>query len=217
MILSPEVIFMLICLAASLVLVFQRSAEFYLKLFPIYLSITMAVGIISANLASKGKPNIVLYNLFSIFEFVFYFFILKSIIKNKKAKKTVNVIIIAYPMLAALNLIFLQRGVAFHSMSYTLGCLLVIALCILYFIDVFQNPETTSLLKLPAFWICTAITFSYCCTFPFFAMINFFKQLPPIVGRNLHTIMALINIFSSILLTVAFICRIRIPRSTSSS
>lgn len=214
---SPEVIFMLICLAASLVVVFQRSAEFYLKLFPIYLSITMAVEIISANLASRGKSNIALYNLFSIFEFLFYFFILKSIIKNRKIKKVVDIIMIMYPVLAALNLIFLQRGNVFHSMTYTLGCILVIALCILYFIDVFQNPETTSLLKLPDFWICTAITFSYCCTFPFFAMINFFKRLPPIVGRNFNTIMALINILSFILLTVAFICRIRIPRSTSSS
>jgi hypothetical protein len=215
MTITPEAIFMLICLATSIVAFFQPATELYLKLFPAYLLITIAVEMITVHLSYKGQNTLVIYNLFSAFEFMFNFFILRYIITRKQIKQTINVIMIIYPVLALLNFAFVQGKASFHSMSYTLGCILVIALCIIYFIDVFQKPQEASLLKLPAFWVCTAIMFSYCCTFPFFAMLNFFQTVPPIIFNNIRRILSLINILSYSLLTIAFLCRIRIRRSIS--
>lgn len=205
---------MLICLLASIIAFFQPSTEFYLKIFPIYLIVTMLVELFTYYLGTHGKRTIIIYNLFSVFEFMFYFFVLMRIITNKKVKRVIKFIIIFYPILALLNYFFLQKSTSFHTMSYTLGCLLIIGLCIIYFVDIFQNPQATSLLKLPAFWVCTAIMFSYCCTFPFFGLLNFFDTVPKIIFNNLRRILSLINILSYTLFTIAFLCRIRIRRST---
>jgi hypothetical protein len=215
MILTPEVIFMLICLLASIIAFFQPNTELFLKVFPIYLFITMMVEMITFRLSAQGRRTIIIYNLFSVFEFMFYFFVLRCIITNKKIKKAINFIMLFYPLLAALNFFFLQKNSSFHSMSYTLGCILIIALCIVYFIDIFQNPQSVSLLKIPAFWVCTAIMFSYCCTFPFFSLLNYFESVPKIIYRNIRWILAVINILSYTLFTIAFLCRIRIRRSIS--
>ena len=215
MILTPEVIFMLICLLASIIAFFQPNTELFLKVFPIYLFITMMVEMITFRLSAQGRRTIIIYNLFSVFEFMFYFFVLRCIITNKKIKKAINFIMLFYPLLAALNFLFLQKNSSFHSMSYTLGCILIIALCIVYFIDIFQHPQAISLLKIPAFWVCTAIMFSYCCTFPFFSLLNYFESVPKIIYRNIRWILAVINILSYTLFTIAFLCRIRIRRSIS--
>jgi hypothetical protein len=215
MILTPEVIFMLICLLASIIAFFQPNTELFLKVFPIYLFITMMVEMITFRLSAQGRRTIIIYNLFSVFEFMFYFFVLRCIITNKKIKRAINFIMLFYPLLAALNFFFLQKNSSFHSMSYTLGCILIIALCIVYFIDIFQNPQSVSLLKIPAFWVCTAIMFSYCCTFPFFSLLNYFESVPKIIYRNIRWILAVINILSYTLFTIAFLCRIRIRRSIS--
>ena len=175
----------------------------------------MMVEMITFRLSAQGRRTIIIYNLFSVFEFMFYFFVLRCIITNKKIKKAINFIMLFYPLLAALNFFFLQKNSSFHSMSYTLGCILIIALCIVYFIDIFQNPQSVSLLKIPAFWVCTAIMFSYCCTFPFFSLLNYFESVPKIIYRNIRWILAVINILSYTLFTIAFLCRIRIRRSIS--
>jgi hypothetical protein len=213
--LTPEIIFMIICLLTSIIAFFRPSTEIYLRVFPIYLIVTMLVELITYRLGAQGKRTIIIYNLFSVFEFMFYFFVLMNIITNKKVRKGIKFIMFFYPILAILNFIFLQKANSFHTMSYTLGCILVIALCIIYFIEIFQNPQATSILKLPAFWVCTAIMFSYCCTFPFFSMLNFFETVPKIIFNNLRRIFSIVNILSYTLFTIAFLCRIRIRRSIS--
>src|SRR5580765_3971582 len=147
----------IICFLASVTVYFQHESELYLKLFPVFLLITNMVQNIGSFLSMHNETNVYLYNIYSMIEFIFYFFILSQIIKNKKMKKIIFYILWIYPLVSILNVFFVQASSSFHSIAYALGSLMVVGLCVFYFYELFQFPNSNSLLREPAFWICTAI------------------------------------------------------------
>ncbi len=212
-----QIIFGIVCLLASIVAYFRPDSELYLKLFFVYLVITNIVQGIGTFLGTHSENNALLYSLFSIAEFVFYFFVLREIIKNKKMKTVILYTLWIYLFTALFALYFSGKTQSFQSISYATGCLLIVVFCVFYFYELFQLPHSNSLLREPAFWICTAILFSYCCTFPLFAFANAIHNPTPIIIKNILIIHDIINLFSYLLFTIAFLCRIRIKKSMSSS
>jgi hypothetical protein len=209
-----ELVFLVICLLASLTSYLQRPSPLYLRVFPFYFIITILVQYVGAYMSRHSIHNIYLYNTYSIFEFAFYFFILREIALSRIIKRITLIILIAYPILAFANIYFFQKNGTFHSVSFAIGCSIIVILCIIYFVELFQLPKTTDLKSDPAFWVCTAILFSYVCTFPFWGLLNFVKSGTQFNLTNLMRIQMIINILSYSLFTIAFLCRIRIRKST---
>jgi hypothetical protein len=209
-----DLIFLTVCLLASFSAFSQKPSPFYLKIFPFYFIITVLVQQIGTYLSQHTIPNAVLYNSFSIFDFAFNFFVLRLIIQNKRVKIIIFFILILYPVVSCLNLFYFKQGGTFRTVNYAIGCSLIVVFCIIYFVELFQLPKAVNLKREPAFWICTAILFSYVCTFPFWGLVGFLNTAPPFILRNLTTILMIINILSYSLFTIAFLCRIRIRKST---
>jgi hypothetical protein len=122
--------------------------------------------------------------------------------------------LIVYPLIALFNIFYSRVGGAFHSETYVVGCILIVILCIIYFVELFQLPKAANLKYEPAFWICTAILFSYVVTFPYWGLLNFMNTAPKFILENLLNILMIINILSYSLFTIAFLCRIKIRKST---
>ena len=211
---SIEFLFLLICLIVSITSYFQRPSPLYLRLFPFYFFITILVQQVGTYLSRHSIHNAILYNTFSVFEFIFYFFVLREIVHNARIKAIILVVLIIYPMIAFFNIFYFRMDSSFHSMTYAIGCAFIVVLCIIYFVELFQLPNATNLKNEPSFWICTAILFSYACTFPYWGLVNFVSTAPSIVINNLMTILMIINILSYSLFIIAFLCRIRIRKST---
>jgi len=205
----------LIGFLASLSLYFQRKGDAYLKLFPPFLLITLLVECASMFGMVKGKAIFAMYNFFSILEFSFYFFLLREIIKSVLIKRIVRFIIWLYALLALGNLIFIQKIYGFPSLTYAFGCLLIVAICIYYFFELFQLSHSVTLVRQPAFWICSGLLFFYCCSFPIFAPMNLTKALPPFIFRNFGAIINLLNVLLYSSFTIAFLCRLRTRNSMS--
>jgi hypothetical protein len=206
---SPQEVIILVTFIISLAVFFQKPAPLYLKLFAPYFAIMLASEIRGEYLSHHGKYNADLYNISVIIEFWFYYFVLREIIRNVKMKRIILYALFIYPLLSSANLFFLQKEVGFNSINFMVGCLLTVVFCIYYFFELFQETETRSLAKLPAFWIVTAIFFNNVCLFPMFALISYLKSVPNIILNNLTTILAIISILTSILYTIGFLCRIR--------
>ena len=211
---SVSLFFLVACFVASLASFFQKHSPLYLRLCPFYLLVTFLVQQIGNYMSRHGIHNALLYNYYSIFEFIFYFFILRQIIQNKRIKAVIFFILIIYPLTALFNIFYSRTGSAFNSETYAVGCILIVILCIIYFVGLFQLPKAANLKNEPAFWICTAILFSYVVTFPYWGLVNFTNAAPKIILKNLMSILAIINILSYSLFTIAFLCRIRIRKST---
>jgi len=200
-----------ICFLASLALFFQASVPRYLKTFPFFLLLTIIIEIAGILLTKKKVDSIPMYNVFTTFEFIFYLYILRSIIYNIKVKKIILWLMAMYPVLVLINMIFFQKN-TFHTNTYSLGCLLIVGACIYYFYEIFQTTHSVNLVKEPAFWICSGLLFFYTCSFPLLGLWNHLHGLPRIILRNLAAVMQILNVLLYSLFSIAFLCRIRIQK-----
>jgi|SRR5579862_1567816 len=201
-----------IALLASFTVYFRPQAHSYLRIFPIFLSIIAILGGIIGYLSVYGINNIILFNVFSIFAFCFYFFVLSQIIVNTKIKKLIFFIMFLYPVLAFVNTIIIQKITVFHTRSYSIGCLLIVAFCIYYFYELFHLPRAINLLKETSFWICSGLLFYYACSFPLFGFINSLKNPSNMIKIHLGIIFNLLDVFLYSSFTIAFLCRIKIRK-----
>ena len=209
--------FVVISFLASLSVYFtSKNDYFYLKLFPPFLLATIIVESLSTYLASIGKSNLFIYNFFTVFEFCFYLWVISLIISNKQVKKITKGTALLYMLIAVINIIFIQKMKAFHSVTYAFGCLLIVAFCIYYFFELFKLSKSVKLKNNPAFWICSGLLFFYCCGFPLYGMINFLSGISKLIIRNFLSIIIILNIFLYSLFTIAFLCRIKTRKYTLS-
>ncbi|MDF2193608.1 hypothetical protein [Paraflavitalea sp. CAU 1676] len=197
-----------ISLLASLHLLFRKNTPFYLKLFSPYLLLTLIVEITSWQMINNQVNSSDLIFPFSAFEFEFYLFILYHIIQTPGIKKAVLYALVIYPLLAVFNIYYLQAGV-FPSFTYSLGCLLIVTICIYYFYELFHLPSSVNLLREPAFWICTGLLFFYICSLPLFGMYSLIYRATTIIMENISVILTVMNVLLYTLFTVAFLCVVR--------
>ena len=216
--LSLYIYFIAVSFLVSLSVYFTSKTSFnYLKLFPPYLLATMIAESLGSYLGYIGKNNLALYNFFSTFEFCFYLWVINLIIINRKMKKVIRATMVFYAFAAIINILFIQKMKMFHTVTYSLGCLLIVSFCIYYFLELFRLPKSVELKNNPAFWICSGLLFYYCCGFPLFGLINFVNALPKLIIKNFQTIVTIMNIFLYSLFTIAFLCRIKTRKYTLSS
>lgn len=202
-------------LASLSVFISSTNASFYLKLFPPFLLATLIVESLGSYLSSTGNPNVWLYNFFTVVEFCFYLWIVSLIVNNSRMKKIIRVILIFFALASVGNIIFIQKMKAFHTVTYAIGCLLIVAVCIYYFFELFKYPKSVKLKNTPAFWICSGLLFFYCCGFPLFGMFNFLSGISKLIIKNFYTIIVILNIFLYSLFTIAFLCRLKTRKYTS--
>lgn len=208
------VYFVMISFLASL-LVYKDKEHSYLKYFPPFLFATIAAEITGYVMSLNAHNNILMYNFFTTAEFCFYLFFVSVLIKNITVKKIIRIACCLYPIPALINIFYFQGPKVFHTVTYSVGCLLVIISCFYYFLELFRLPKSVKLSRNPAFWICSGLLFFYCCGFPLYAFVNFWLSYKWMLN-SFQSIISILNIFLYSLFTIAFLCN-RIPKYTSSS
>lgn len=198
---------------ASFVVYFQKDSRRYLRLFPLFLMLTIAVEMGAAWLFAHKRSTAILYNIFASIEFLFYMYVVREIIKSLRVKKIIFYTACLYLSLGVTNVLFIQKMTSFNSITYAIGCLIISIICFYYFFELFQLPYSVILARQPAFWICAGLLFFYTCSFPIYGLVNF---LPPdFVTKNIQVFIVLLNVFLYSSFTIAFLCRIRVKNSTS--
>lgn len=179
-----------------------------LVLFPFLLLATLGMEYYGTQSSGKNENNILIYNLFTLFEFIFYLVFFWYIFKSMAVKKVLFIVITVYLACALLNIFFFQGVKGFHSYTYILGCMLIVIFSITYFYLLFRLPESISLLRNPNFWIVTALMFYYTCSFSLYGLTNFFIQKIGSYGKLLIFIGDLLNDLLYGLFIIGFLCRI---------
>lgn len=206
--------FIVIALFASFFSFEAKNKEFYLKLFPPFFLVTLVIEIYSLYLRNIGEVNYQVYNFFTTFEFCFYQFILSYIVYSIRIKKVIKYSLVIYLIITVVNIFYIQKG-KFHSITYCIGCLLIVIFCIYYFFELFRLSTSVKLKSEPSFWICSGLLFYYCCSLPLLGLVNFLYQIPELLLENIENILNVINVLLYTLFTIAFLCRLRIPKYTS--
>jgi hypothetical protein len=205
----------LIALLTSLTLYRQGPSDLYLRLFPIYLAIIAILVGLSDWFAFWGIHNLYLLNPLTIFQNCFYFFVLYRIIRQPVVKNIAFHLIWIYPVVAATNILFIQKKIdTFHTITYSLGGLLVVGLSVFYFFELFQRPQSVNLARNPDFWVCSGLLFYFACSFPIIGMTNNLNSMPRFILNNLYTILNVLDFLLYISFSIAFLCRLRIRKSS---
>jgi hypothetical protein len=208
-----EILLIVINLAVALFIYIQNGLPNYLKAFSIFILLELLVELSGWYLGEKKVITTMMYNIYTSFEFIFYFWLLGQVIRNRFAKKIIFYCILLYPILVFTEVKMKTGG--FHSTTYALGCLLVVAICIFYFYELFRLSHYINLIHEPSFWICSGLLFYYTCSFPIICLVNYMAQLPKIILNNIQTILVLINSLLYISFTIAFLCRFKTRKSIS--
>jgi len=202
-----------IALLTSLALYRQGPSDLYLRVFPAFLAIVTVVVGISSYLASRFINNMTLFNPLTVLQYCFYFFVLYRIIRNNTVRRIAWHLIWIYPLVAGTNILFIQKINTFHTITYSLGGLLIVALCIWYFFELFQRPNSVNLTGNPDFWICSGLLFYFSCSFPIIGMLNNLKTVPAFIIMNLNSILNVLDILLYTSFSIAFLCRLKIRKS----
>jgi len=213
----PIVVFilMLVCFAVSLVNYLSKNGPLYLKIFPVFLLLELVFEYEAFQMAHRHQNNLFLYNIIMIIEFSFYFFFFYSVYRLSAAKKTVLFLMAGYLAGALINIFFIQGMKVFHTYSFMIGCLLVIAGSIYYFLQMFRYPRTGSIMRDPAFWIASALLFYYACVLPVYGVLNYISSMSRYFNHTMKFIINFMNILLYSLFTLAFLCKLSIRKSMS--
>lgn len=203
-----SIIIILISLIAGITVYFTSRTPFYLKTFPVFLLGCLFTDIYGRYLHSTGQQNVYLYNLFSVYSFTYYLYVLQRIVQNRKVKRILLGIAVLFPILSIL-IISTQSTDTFSSTVYTIGSLAIIIIGIYYFFELFQLKHAINLAREPAFWICCGLLFFYCCSFPLLGLANYLYRLSPLLLENLTFILSFLNVLLYSLFTIGFLCRLR--------
>lgn len=208
-------LFIQICFVASLTNYLNKRAPLYLLLFPVFLLVILVCEYAGRQLARGHHNNVLLYNLVSIGEFLFYFFFYYSVYRVSSAKKAMLFLMPVYLVAALVNIFFIQGKDSFHTYGYMAGCLFVIAGSIYYFLELFRYPQSGSIVRDPAFWIASALLFYYTCVLPVFGILNYISSKSVRVNNILIFINEVSNIILYSLFTLAFLCKLSFRKYTS--
>lgn len=205
--LTPYILALCLSFLASLtVYIRPMPREIYLKLFPPFLLLTIGIEYWGHYLSVRGINNMMLYNFFTLFEFLYYLIIISLIVQSARIRKAIMITMVTYSLVAVVNILFIQDKRMFHSMGYSLGCLIIVIFCVSFFLELFRSPKSIKLTNNPAFWICSGLLFFYCCGFPLWALSNYWQDISSLVLSNFVQIVMILNVFLYSIFTIAFIC-----------
>lgn len=196
-----------VCFVISLSLFFKVKQEHkVIRFFPPFIFLTLVAEVWGDYLWQIGRNNVPYYNLFSTFEIAFYLYFLGRTQRRDRIRKVIYLSIPVYLVFAVLNIFFYQGINTFHTISFSVGSLLIVFYCILYFLDLLRRPPSEDLITNPIFWICSGLLFFYSCGFPLYGLVNVWADIAPILIDNLSRFINILNIFLYTLFTISFIC-----------
>ena len=205
---------LLIGFLLSTILLFNKNCPNFLKAFSPFLALSLIVELLGLYLKKRGFYYLPLYNPFTTIEFCFYTWVIREVIKSKKIKKIITYLLVGFPCLSIINILFIQGINNFNSITYSLGCLLIIALAIYYFFELFRLQYAVKLITDPGFWICTGLLFFYCVSFPVYVSGNLIKNFPTKLHSIVSFVLVVLNLILYSLFCIAFLCKIRVRKSS---
>lgn len=212
---SLYLIIVFISFISSLSTLLIKNDKLIFRLFSLFLFTTFIIELVADKMAENKQSNIFIYNLFTTFEFCFYFFFFHLVLKKYLKESKIYYIIALYVALALVNIFLIQGKNNFHTYTYILGCMICIILSITYFYFLFKYLTVSNLTKDVVFWISTGLLFYYSCTLPVFGIINFLTNLAVPFYKELAFIIEFTNIVLYLLFTIGFLCRISIKKYMS--
>lgn len=187
-----------------------KSLDTSLRLLSLYLTITTLKEFVCIYYSYNQWHNIHIYNAFRIVEFFIMPFIYYKAFTNKKFKEITKYAIVLITSVYLVNLLFIQGPFKFNTYTIITGRISLIIITLLYFFELLQKVETTSLYREPMLWISTGLLFYSVGSFLIHGLYDLHSNFPPDLSRKIWAINSILNLFLNLIYSIAFLCK---PRS----
>lgn len=197
----------LICLLV-IIFLYKKLHPKWLRLFIYYMVLTIAVEAITTFYSQYfKKSNHFIVNIYLPLSFCFYFFIFYKAFETKKNKILCSVACIIYLLFFVCDITFIEGFYSFNSYSYSLGSILIVFCCLLYFMWLFTSDRVMNYFKLPMFWISTGLLFFFVGSLVEMSLFKYMlNNHLDINGRIYQFIMITLNVILYSAFTISFLC-----------
>jgi hypothetical protein len=207
--------FIALSMIVGFIALFQKRLPEHLWLFPFFLLFTLVVEIIGWRMAEKNENNVGLYNFVSVAASTYYMYLMLHMVYSRRARKVILGLMCFNMIISLINILFVQKMATFHTMTYSIGCLLIVMISMYYFYELFRVPRSIDLKKQPAFWIAAGLLFFYICTLPILGALNYLFTFPDVITGSVEQIITILNVLLYSLFTIGLLCRVSLKRSMS--
>jgi hypothetical protein len=167
--LIPTIISLLIS-----IIMYKKLNPVWLRLFTWFILFTILIQVVGyAYSHYYKKSNHFIFNVNLLFQYLFYFVIFYKTFEQKKIKLLILAGGICFVAYTLFNFIYKKGFYTYSTPSNTLGSILTILFCLLYFVSLFQAEEFINYFKLPMFWIATGLLFFFAGNFIYYSFIGY--------------------------------------------
>ena len=178
----------LISLLISIIF-YKRLKPSWLRLFTWFLLFSMLISITGYFYSFYLKTgNHFIFNLYLLVQFLFYFGIFYKTFQTKKLKTFTLFVSICFLIYLLINFIFLDGFHTFNSLAFTIGSVLTILFCLLYFGALYNADGFINYFKIPMFWIATGILFFFVGNFLYLSFLNYILENNLDSGGNIYEV-----------------------------
>jgi hypothetical protein len=187
--LIPTLISFVVC-----VIFYNRLEPKYLRLFTWFLLFTILIQIAGYTYSIYfKKSNHFIFNIDLLVQYLFYFLIFYNTFETKSLKLLTLFGSIVVTLYAFFNFFYKNSFFIYSSATNTLGSILSILFCLLYFASLFKFEASINYFKIPMFWIATGLLFFFVGEFIYLSFIDY------IIAHNIDKEG---NIYSFIIVTL---------------
>ena len=196
---------------------FRLDFPLHLKIFSLLLGCDLLVEL-SANFFLHlwhFRSNVPLYNAAMLLEFLTYAYFFRTVLTNPLLKRLIDIYMILLPIFWVI-VVFYVFGIR-HWNSYfsIVGSFFTVCMAAAFYYQLFTAPTLIRLSISPEFWIATALIIFFACNLPYLGTLNYITQKYPALARSFLQLLQILNIIMYSLITLAFLCRIRIMKLSS--
>ena len=152
------------------------------------------------------RSNHFIFNIYILVQFIFYFGIFYKTFQSKNLKLTTLIISLAFVIYYWFNIIFKTGFYIFNSAGNSLGSILTIFCCLLYFVSLFTSEAVVNYFRISMFWIATGLLFFFVGNFIYLSLMGYIVKHNLDSGGNFYRyIMVTLNLLMYGLFSLGFI------------
>ncbi|OQP66049.1 hypothetical protein A3860_15805 [Niastella vici] len=175
-----------------------------LKLLPWFLLLTFINEILAMTWPKRLGGNYFIYNIYLIFQFCFYSYMLVQMIENRRMKQLLTCLAIAYSIFATLNIGVIQGMHTFNTLNYFTGAVILSFFSGYSLNEQFKKDIACNPFKKPYFWIASSILVLETAMVPLLLPPYFDLHLSKVELRLISILLNLINLIVYSMFIVAF-------------
>ncbi len=207
---------LILSIVTGFVFVITNKKVTSIHLLPLFFAITFGVEKYGEYLIDHLQKNYWLFNYFTVVQIFFYTWLLGTMYVSKQAQKKLLLLNIFVFIVSLTNVIFFQGIKRFHTITYGIGSIMLVASCVYYYYQLFKYPTVQQLLKQANFWIVNAMLFYFVCGFPIFVLNNiYYKKVSVVIWPTIAAISDCNNIVFYTFIIIAFLYKIKPQKITN--